>query len=290
MKRNKITDPNIIDKKAKRRKIERICKITVLILLLVYFITGINNKPIAVFYTLESDKIDGNVRLCVISDLHSSYYGEGESGITDIVDEYCPDIVLFTGDIFDEDLYQDHAWTLTDKLVDKYDCFFITGNHEEWSGEADEIMSKMEKKGVIVLSDSLETVNVNGNDIEICGVRDPAYITEERFSKNLHTLSDASSKDKYSILLCHRPNYASEFKKLSFDLILSGHMHGGQWRVPGIINGLYAPGHFLFPKYCGGLYTLNDDTKMIVSRGLALDNVKIPRVHNRPEIVFIDLK
>ena len=75
-------------------------------------------------------------------------------------------------------------------------------------------------------------------------------------------------KETYTILLTHRPELIDVYSQYDFDLVLSGHAHGGQWRIPGILNGLYAPNQGIFPAYAGGLYEQNG-TIMIVSRGLA---------------------
>ena len=94
--------------------------------------------------------------------------------------------------------------------------------------------------------------------------------------------------DSYNIILSHRPDYFDTYTAQDYDLALCGHAHGGQWRIPGILNGLYAPNQGLFPKYAGGLYE-EDGTTMIVSRGLARESTRIPRLYNRPELVIIDL-
>ena len=100
--------------------------------------------------------------------------------------------------------------------------------------------------------------------------------------------------DGFNVLMFHRANLLDVFKNTDFDLILSGHMHGGQFRIPGI-GGVVSPktnfmqkGRIFFPKYFGGEYSL-DDTKMIVSRGIGNPTI-LPRVFNRPEICSITLK
>ena len=105
----------------------------------------------------------------------------------------------------------------------------------------------------------------------------------------LNKISEKLDKNSYKILLTHRPEKFEEYTQYDFDLILSGHAHGGQWRIPGILNGLYAPNQGLFPKYAGGYYEI-DDKKMIVSRGLARESTLIPRFYNRPELVIIKLQ
>ena len=93
----------------------------------------------------------------------------------------------------------------------------------------------------------------------------------------------------YTILLAHRPEYYETYCNYSFDLVLCGHAHGGQWRIPYLINGLYAPNQGIFPKYAGGRYD-GDKTTMIVSRGLDIETTWVPRIFNRPELVIIDLQ
>ena len=93
---------------------------------------------------------------------------------------------------------------------------------------------------------------------------------------------------KFSVLLAHRPERIEDYLQYPFDLIVSGHAHGGQWRIPGILNGLLAPNQGFFPPYAGGQYDFADTT-LIVSRGLARESTRIPRIFNRPELVVIDL-
>lgn len=94
---------------------------------------------------------------------------------------------------------------------------------------------------------------------------------------------------EYTILLSHRPEYFETYAKYPFDLVLCGHAHSGQWRIPFLLNGLYAPHQEIFPKYAGGLYEA-ENMRMIVSRGLARKTTYIPRIFNRPELVIIDLQ
>ena len=92
----------------------------------------------------------------------------------------------------------------------------------------------------------------------------------------------------FKILLAHRPERIDEYKKYGFDLVVSGHSHGGQIRIPLILNGLYAPDQGWFPKYAGGMYKHGELTH-IVSRG-ASNPLPVPRVFNPPEVVVIDVK
>ena len=89
------------------------------------------------------------------------------------------------------------------------------------------------------------------------------------------------------ILLSHRPELIEIYKDNKIDLVLSGHSHGGQIRLP-LIGGIIGPGQGFFPDYDGGIYK-EDNTTMIISRGLG--NSLFPfRINNDPEIVVITLK
>lgn len=91
----------------------------------------------------------------------------------------------------------------------------------------------------------------------------------------------------YQILLFHRANMLDYFNDKAYDLILSGHMHGGQVRLP-LLGGLKSPHGDWFPKYSGGRYDVESKT-YIVSRGIG-NAVRVPRLFNRPELVVVTLQ
>ena len=84
-------------------------------------------------------------------------------------------------------------------------------------------------------------------------------------------------------------NNKKKLLKYDFDLILCGHAHGGQWRIPFTKRGVAAPNQGLLPAYVDGLYDLDNGSKMIVSRGLARERMPYPRFFNHPEVVIIDI-
>jgi len=104
----------------------------------------------------------------------------------------------------------------------------------------------------------------------------------------MNELKNSINLDEYNILLSHRPEKSNEYFNAGFDLTVSGHAHGGQWRIPKILNGLYSPNQGVFPKYAGGVYSKNDNI-LVVSRGLAKETTKIPRLFNPPELVIINI-
>ncbi len=229
-----------------------------------------------VYYEFETDSIDKPVKIVFLSDVHNTLYGKGQRELTDIIGKFGADIVLFGGDLFDDSVNEKNSWLLVDTLAGEYPCFYAVGNHETRRGRADEIKTEMSRHGVTVLEDASEVLEINGQKIRICG-------TENVWDENAASQLD----ETYSVLLHHFPADFPEMSKKGFNLILAGHAHGGQWRIPQLMNGLLSPGEGFFPKYAGGYYSENG-SEMIVSRGLCRN--LIPRIFNRPEIILITIK
>lgn len=246
-----------------------------------------------VVYTIESDKISQPVTIALITDLHSDKYGKDQKTLIDAVDEEEPDVVLLGGDIFDDEKSYDNAETTIKHLAENYPCYYVTGNHEYWSDDIDNILDIVRSYGVEVLSGDCEPLEVNGEIINICGVDDPAVVKYTKHGENIETQMKAALKEAdteyYTILLSHRPEFIDTYKEYDFDLVLSGHAHGGQWIIPGLVNGIYVPNQGLFPEYAGGRYDYDTGT-MIISRGLARESTLVPRVFNRPELVIVKVK
>ena len=251
-----------------------------------------NTKLKIQHYSLESEKLTAPVRIVLITDLHSCSYGKGQRELIDAIHAQKPDIILLGGDICDDKLPHRNTELVLRAIADKYPCYYVTGNHEYWSREIEKILKIFESYNVPVLEGSFDTIDVRGQKLNICGISDPDILkyTDKNYSitEQLKDAAVASENGNYSILLAHRPELIDSYLNYDFDLILAGHAHGGQWRLPGIINGLFAPNQGFFPQYAGGKYRF-DDSYMIVSRGLARESTRIPRIFNRPELVVIDL-
>lgn len=266
-----------------------------LVILIALCISAFYNGLVIRKYTIHSDKIlkDNDVKIVLIADLHSHLYGKRQNDIINKIVKQCPDIVLLAGDIIDDKDAFHGAKIFLKRIKDIAPCYYVTGNHEYWSGKIDRIKGYIKKVGINVLDNRKEIIKVNGNNIFIYGIDDP-YIESydksfklDNWEKLLQSIWETDSSDKYKILLSHRPEKVDEYKKYDYDLITCGHSHGGQVRVPLLLNGLFAPDQGYFPKYAGGLYAYNN-TKQIVSRGVSY-NPRLPRIFNPPEIVSINI-
>lgn len=269
------------------RKRKRVYGWLLLAAVIVLAVIALDPRMMVRRYTVESDQVNAPVRMAVLADFHGCNYGEGAERLISAVEAEAPDVVLLVGDIFDDVLPWDDSETLVRKLAAQYPCFYVTGNHEYWSGEVEEICRIIESAGVVVLNASSATLEINGQSINLCGIPDPyAQISTETALQR--AASDIDS-DAFTILLAHRPELIGKYAATGdFDLVVSGHAHGGQVRIPGVLNGLFAPNQGFFPEYAGGQYQV-EGTTLIVSRGLARESTRLPRIFNRPELVVVEI-
>ena len=192
-------------------------------------------------------------------------------------------MIVLTGDIFDEGSDNENTKIFLKSAVKKYPCYYISGNHEHRKGLWKAFKEEAAELGTTVL----EGENVEFMGINICGASSTGD-SRLTFEESVQECADKAA-DGFNVLLAHFPEKIEYYRSFGkFDLILSGHAHGGQWRVPFLINGLFAPEQGLFPEYAGGRYDF-DDTTMIVSRGLSRTKNLIPRIFNNPELVIIDI-
>lgn len=232
-----------------------------------------------------------NYKIAHISDFHNAEFGEKNSKIIDILKNQNPDIIAVTGDLVDSNHTNiDIAVSFMKQAVKIAPCFYVTGNHEAWTEQYDELESKLIECGVNVLHDTYFYLEKNSTKIKLVGIDDPSFtkgyeLTEESIIET--KLKEFELEDSYTILLSHRPEYFKTYVNSNIDLVLTGHAHGGQFRLP-FIGGLVAPNQGLFPKYDSGLFTENN-TNMVVSRGIGNSIIPV-RINNRPEVIIIKLQ
>ncbi len=247
--------------------------------------------PFAEHITLDlSEGNNETTRVVLITDLHSCYYGPNQNTLIKMVEKQNPDIVILSGDIFDDKLKEKNAEITVKRLAEKYPCYYVTGNHEFWSEHVDVIKETVRNAGVTVLEGDCETIDIRGREIDICGVDDPTRLTRDEWTKQMKAAYSRCDESHIKILASHRPERVSDYEQFGFDLILAGHAHAGQFRIPIINRGLFAPNQGFFPEYINGAYKLKNGSTLVVSRGLARESTPLPRFFNHPEIVVIDIE
>ena len=267
-------------------------KIFVFLLIIFVCITISCNTISEKTYKIETLLLEkqNNIKIVLISDLHSTIYGKDQTILIDMIKNINPDLIVLSGDIFDDIVPMTGTQLLLKGIVGIAPIYYVTGNHEYFTYNIQAIREELTSYGVIILSDNYTIIEINKNEIVVAGIEDPdkKYYETPNYNQNdsmENAFRELDEISLYKILIAHRPEMIDDYKKYSFDLILSGHAHGGQVRIPYIMNGLYAPNQGFFPKYAGGMYT-HGNLIHIISRGLSV-NPKLPRIFNPPELVVI---
>ncbi|KIL51499.1 phosphoesterase [Jeotgalibacillus alimentarius] len=259
--------------------------------ILVVFFNYQNNALTMSSYTITSEKLQesfDDFKIIQLSDLHNKSFGENQEKLVDVVKQAKPDIIVISGDIIDSRRYNEEpALTLAEEMVQLAPVYYVSGNHEERSGKYDDLREKLIAAGVKVLTNETVTITYEEDSFLLAGVEDPVISDATAAEENLKQAFSEADTEQFTILLAHRPELFSLYREYGSDLILSGHAHGGQFRIP-FLGGVVAPDQGLFPEYTSGIYEMDGST-LLVSRGLG--NSIIPfRIFNRPEVVEIILK
>lgn len=240
-------------------------------------------------YEVKSQKLpesfDG-FKIVQLSDLHGAEFGEDGMELVEKVKELEPDMIALTGDFVTDEGDLAAVEKLAARLTELCPVYFISGNHEFGSGLAVKVRNILERAGVKYLSNEYLTISRGEDGILLGGVEDPLAYADMLSPDELAQKMNDAAPDAFKILLGHRNYWMTEYPELPVDLIFCGHAHGGLIRIPGV-GGLIGTDRRLFPDFDAGEYN-NGRYTLIVSRGLG-NSVPIPRVFNRPEIVFVEL-
>ena len=229
-------------------------------------------------------------RVVQISDLHNKSFG---GRLVKKIRGLAPDIIVITGDIIDSyHTDPDIALDFAEKAAEIAPVYYVTGNHESRLEIYPEFRKSLETVGVTVLDCKGVTLEKDGEEIFLAGMEELTFfggtVLDEKtaeFTERLSALA-AEKGERTGILLSHRPEIFDAYVQSGFDVVFTGHAHGGQIRLP-FVGGILTPNQGLFPEYDAGVFE-RDGTSMIISRGLG--NSLFPfRIGNRPEVVVCDL-
>lgn len=261
---------------------------------IIYFLDDQNNRLVITEMEVVSEKVPesfDNSKVIHLSDLHNKSFGKNQRKLVWEIEKIEPEIIVFTGDLIDSRRYDEvPTLTLLEMLVQIAPTYVVSGNHEWRSGKFSTFEHQMKEIGVNVLRNESVKIQKGNEQIYLTGIDDP--MNDQRMEgvvtkENLQQAITEEATDWFNILLAHRPEMHALYSQYDFDIVFSGHAHGGQIRIP-FIGGVIAPNQGFFPKYTEGMHTVND-TAMIVSRGLG--NSLFPfRVFNRPEIIVLSIE
>lgn len=249
------------------------------------------NKLTQSNYTIKNEKIDNDINIVIISDLHDNNLGENNQKLIDKINSISPDIVLVVGDMLNEYSKDSNIVTnLMKQISQNYKVFYSLGNTEEdyiKLGTSD-LLKELESSGITVLDNEYEDLKVGESTIRIGGMYDYAFgeINEDTYN----FLCDFQNTDSYKVMMSHRPDsfiFGDASEVWDIDLVVSGHTHGGQVRLP-YLGGIYVGDQGWFPEYDKGLFDLNK-IKIVITSGIGSSKQKIPRFNNIPEVVNLKI-
>ena len=266
-------------------------------LLIAYFIYISYYKVKVTDYEISSVKINSDVNIVMIADVHD-HHCKVKDEIVGRIKQLKPDIILCAGDIIDNESESDKdTIEFLNSLSEISDVYMSLGNHELEYPDTKQLIEDIKNTGAKVLDKEYQDIEINGNMIRIGGIYDYAFSQETSDIDQVTMKSDVYSfltemkqTSSFQLMMAHRPDsfiFGNAYK-WDFDLVVSGHYHGGQMILP-YVGGLYAPELGWFPEVDYGHYKLKD-MDMIVTRGISSSNELLPRFNNPPEIVSITLK
>lgn len=292
--------------RSNRKKYIKSALVLLIVIALLLFCSYQNRHLETTYYTYKAEQLGADLegyRIVQISDLHNVKFGKNNQKLVDRIRECEPDMIVLTGDLVDSNHTNvDRAVQFVDEIVKICPVYYVTGNHEYWleKSEYDELMDGLVSVGVVILDNQVVEISRGDAKFRLVGLDDrsladgtlEALLSDESIRNNQaeqkeETADNEDSGEKeLTVVLAHEPQYLARYAGTGVDLVLSGHAHGGQFRLP-FVGGIVAPDQGFLPEYTAGEYYMNG-TEMIVSRGLG--NSVIPvRLFNYPEIVCVDL-
>lgn len=292
--------------RSNRKKYIKSALVLLIVIALLLFCSYQNRHLETTYYTYKAEQLGADLegyRIVQISDLHNVKFGKNNQKLVDRIRECEPDMIVLTGDLVDSNHTNvDRAVQFVDEIVKICPVYYVTGNHEYWldTSEYENLMDGVASAGVIILDDQVVEISRGDAKFRLVGLDDrsladgtlEALLSDESIRNNQAEQKEEiadnedSGEKELTVVLAHEPQYLARYAGTGVDLVLSGHAHGGQFRLP-FVGGIVAPDQGFLPEYTAGEYYMNG-TEMIVSRGLG--NSVIPvRLFNYPEIVCVDL-
>lgn len=276
---------NSEDIRSNRKKYIKSAIVLLIVITLLLFCNFQNKHLETTHYTYEAEQLGVDLdgyRIVQISDLHNAKFGKNNQKLVDRIRECAPDMIVLTGDLVDSNHTNvDRAVQFVNEIVKICPVYYVTGNHEYWldTSEYEKLMDGLVSAGVVILDNQVVEISRGDAKFRLVGLDDKSLA-----DGTLEAL--LSDEKELTVVLAHEPQYFVRYAGTGVDLVLSGHAHGGQFRLP-FVGGIVAPDQGFLPEYTAGEYYMNG-TEMIVSRGLG--NSVIPvRLFNYPEIVCVEL-
>ena len=235
---------------------------------------------------LDTDKIPLGTEISImqISDVHNKVFGNQNEKLIEAVKRNNADIIVLTGDLVDRKTSNySNVFFLVEKLKEiNRNIYFVTGNHEWENKYTEEILDGLSKRGITILNNKNTQITIGTTTINLVGIDNQSTNHE-----NINLAFDGVSREFYTVLLSHSPTVVEEYQDIQVNLILSGHTHGGQVRVP-LIGALIAPDQGFFPELDKGIFEISSKRYLYIDSGLGTSVVPI-RFWNQSQISLVNV-
>ena len=267
--------------------------IILMVIALSWFVYYQDNHLVVSEYTYSNANLPpefNNYTIIHLSDLHDKEFGEDQEELLSYIHAIGPDAIFLTGDFVTKKSIE-HSKGLAKALSNKYEMFFVPGNHEAGYTKYDELKTILVDNNVRILENEVTAIIKDTASINVIGLLDPSFYKQSaaaNVKEMEHALESLTANlEGSTLLLAHRPEHIDIYSKYNINLVFSGHAHGGQFILP-FVGSVYAPGQGLFPKLTQGMRNV-DETTIVISRGLG-NLAPVPRLFNYPEIVVVTLQ
>ena len=280
----------------KEKRIFKIILVVILCIVLVAFINLLASwKLLSVSrYDYSNNKLQHEFTIVQLSDLHNSQFGKDNCRLLEKIEQESPDIILMTGDMLNDDEERtDIVTNLVRNASQIAPVYYSMGNHEiEYMAKfgSDTLKQQLEEAGAIVLDGEYIDGEIAGQQVRIGGIYGYVLDHEWKDGSEQRFMENFQDTDRFKILLSHIPEGLLLWKSMEYwdvDLVFSGHVHGGQMRLP-FVGGLFDPEEGSFPTYTKGMFQCGNGT-MILSAGLGSSG-GIPRINNLPDLVVCKVR
>ncbi len=235
------------------------------------------------------------VRIALVADTHGNGMTDGETELLQALRNACPDYIFCLGDMLNENEPDfDGFLSAMKAFAGIAPTYMVSGNHDrwtEWEGSYFAYYRKFtnlcSQAGVVMLEDTSVLLRRGEDEMRLIGFADPEFWSSGEEGSMSKTVESLPGSDGFDILLFHRANLFPQLAGQGYELVCSGHLHGGVVRIP-FVGPLMRRLRVGEMTYAGGVYELSG-TVLVSSRGLG-NNTAVPRVFNRPELVIMTLK
>ncbi|GEL76713.1 metallophosphoesterase [Tenuibacillus multivorans] len=234
----------------------------------------------------QSNKIPEESELTVlqISDLHNKVFGDDNEDLINTIKSLNTEIVVITGDLIDRDTvgFEDVLSLMENITKINNNVYYVSGNHEWENDHTEDFFNGLQKKNVAILNNRNTQITTNELTLNLVGIDDASTNHED-----INQAFNDTNQEPFTILLSHSPGVLDRYNDIPADLILCGHTHGGQVRLP-FIGALVAPDQGFFPKFDKGTFEIDENQFLYIDSGLGTSVAPI-RFLNKSQISLIKI-